>query len=237
MMKWATIISGQPRAKLKESKEEYDVFVSGLESKPDIFGHIWESEKLLSSWGPRGWLGAAGKEGTTVTFSSDETLGVWKPNKCIVENYDEHSFKDLPSDKNIQSGTSMWYGIRTAFKAMESFEDEISEKYEFVMRYRYDLEFAPHNQHLQPDWTTVEQMLRDDPNLIIGDSGNCYGGFGDVIGLGSRSAMEKYSKFYKHWSDIRVRMKNNEAATEYYLKEVCGLNPQSPWNLGIGMHR
>ena len=94
MMKWATIISGQPRAKLKESKEEYDVFVSGLESKPDIFGHIWESEKLLSSWGPRGWLGAAGKEGTTVTFSSDETLDVWKPNKCIVENYDDHESND-----------------------------------------------------------------------------------------------------------------------------------------------
>tara|TARA_R110000851_G_scaffold54685_1_gene128813 strand:- start:455 stop:1192 length:738 start_codon:yes stop_codon:yes gene_type:complete len=234
---WATIISGQPRAKLVEPKEEYEAFVSGLENKPDIFSHIWDCGRLLSSWGPRGWLGAAGKEGTTVTFSSKEALDVWKPHAYVMEDYDNLPFKDLTTDYNIQQGCSQWYGINTAYSAMESFENVVSEKYDFVMRYRYDLEFAPHNQHNQRDWKLIEEMLTDDPNLIIGDSGSSYEGFGDLIAFGSRNAMVKYSEFYKHWENIRPGHGNNEMATEYYLKEMCGLNLIAPWAMDIGMHR
>jgi len=234
---WATIISGQPRAKLIEPKEEYDVFVSGLENTPDIFGHMWECEKLLSCWGDRGWLGAARKQGETKVFSTENILNLWDLHACLVENYDDLPFKKLPNEQQIQQGKSQWYGIRTAYQIMEDFENSISEKYDFVMRYRYDLEFAPHNQHKQPNWKLIEKMLTDDPDLIIGDSGNSYDGFGDVIAMGTRDAMMKYSKFGEQFLDIRPNYSNNESATEYYLKEVCGLNPQSPWNLQIGIHR
>jgi len=235
--RWATIISGQPRAKLEEPKEEYEVFVSGLDKVPDMFGHMWECGELLSGWGERGWLGAAGKMGTTKVFHSKRSLEVWDLHAFLVEDYDNLSFQYLPKSNNIQQGTSQWYGINKAFQVMEWFEENVSKEYDFVMRYRYDLEFAPHNQHNQPNWKLIEEMLTEDKKLIIGDAATSYNGFGDMVAMGSREAMKRYSNFCNYFVDIRPNHPNNEEATEYYLKTICGLNLKSPWNLDIGIHR
>ena len=132
--KWATIISGQPRADIVSAKRDYDEFISGLNHNPDVFSHTMMSNDVISYWGIGGWSSINGKPPTQIR-SNDEIINLWNPKKFLSENYYDFDF-----DNRVRSsGFSMTYGIKKSFELLQEFENETNTKYDYVIRWRYDL--------------------------------------------------------------------------------------------------
>jgi hypothetical protein len=134
--KWATIISGQPRADLIKAKNDYQNFIQDIEIDPDVFSHMMISNDILSGWGNGGWNKITSGQSTELR-STDEALSIWNPKKFLIEDYNNFEFKKR--ENNLASGLSMTYGIKKSFELLSEYESENNFKYDYVIRWRYDL--------------------------------------------------------------------------------------------------
>jgi hypothetical protein len=84
-------------------------------------------------WGDGGW----NKNQPTEIRKSDDVMRVWNPKKFLIEKYDDFDFRN--KENILSSGLSMTYGIKKSFDIMSEYEVENNFKYDYVIKWRYDL--------------------------------------------------------------------------------------------------
>lgn len=236
---WATLISGQPRANMKKAKEEYDNIVNQMDGPtPDIFSHVWTSDKLLSIWGSDGWLGAAGKQERTEIWTPDDVVNIWKPKGMMVENNDEMWFNSQIENQNWRNGFSMTYGTKMAHRVKTLFEQHVSkENYKYVIRWRYDIHLGVEDNK-SVDWKEIEDIISDN-NTVIVPPGWDWGKYAccDLFAIGSSRSMLMYSMWNDFFLSTIPLHSNNEGSLRHYLEKICELRViEYPFTC-LGIHR
>lgn len=236
---WATIISGQPRGNMVQAKKEYDNIISQMdESAPDVFAHTWTSDKLLSIWGDKGWLGAAGKNEETKIFTPEDVINIWNPAGILVDNNDEMSFNDEIENQKWKNGFSMTYGTKMAHRVKTLFEQHVVEdKYKYVIRWRYDIHLGV-DDNKEVDWDLIKEKISDDNTVVVPPGWN-WGNYGccDLFAIGSYRSMLLYTMWNDFFMGTIPLHANNEGSLKHYLEKICGLNlVEYPFTC-LGIHR
>ena len=236
---WATIISGQPRGNMKQAREEYENIINQMNSPaPDVFAHVWISDKLLSIWGDRGWMGAAGNQDDTPVYSPQDVIDIWQPKGIMVENNDEMWFNSQIENPKWRNGFSMTYATKMAHRVMTLFEQHMAEEnYKYVIRWRYDIHLEK-EKNKSVDWKEIEDTISDENTIII-PPGWDWGNYGccDLFGIGSHRAMLLYSMWNEFFMGTIPLHANNEGSLRHYLEKICGLRlVEYPFGC-LGIHR
>jgi hypothetical protein len=126
---WAILLSGQPRASIESSYTDYLDLINDLDSEPDSFCHVMNSNKALTGF----W-----QNPNFQVRKPEEVINLWKPKNSLIENYDDFNFKNAKS-MHTAGGLSMTYGIKKVFEIMREYEEKNNFQYKYVVRYRYDL--------------------------------------------------------------------------------------------------
>jgi hypothetical protein len=264
--KWATIISGQPRADIIKAKSEYQEFIKDIGVNPDVFSHMMISDEVLSFWGRGGWSGKS-----PIIHQPDDILKIWNPKKHFIDNYDNFDFKN----QNYSAGLSMTYGIKKSFELLKQYEDENHIKYDYVIKWRYDLNYFPVHERrkdiplfgklkspwknqscyfwgeggvpekkfieeidMSIDWNWIKKEISDD-NTVVLSPGWGFGGYGycDMFLIGTRNSMEKYSNYHDKFLEIRKNIDSHEGILQYYLENVMKMRVSLYYFGDIGIHR
>jgi len=191
-MRIALLLSGQAR----EAQEVFpyiqsriiqpldtDVFIStwnpSSEIKKSLHVESWflddtmSIEGILESFAPKMFM--------TDQFES-EGIGL-----IIKKAFSYERFSPMTGEMNPASVFLMWYKIKQAFSLMEEYENLIGEKYDYVIKGRFDLKI--HN----------DIVLDSNLNTICVPPGfDWKGGVNDVFAWGGRDAMEWYCSLFDH---------------------------------------
>jgi hypothetical protein len=266
-MKWATIISGQPRADINSSYKDYSEFIEGIGQSPDVFCRMMESSRLLSVWGNSGW------GGSTTVRTGDEVINLWSPKKHKSDWFDDLEFSN--DEPKLAAGLSMTYGIKKSFELLSEYEKDNNIKYDYVIKWRYDLFYKGNPESRKPntplygklkddfvntpcsfwdstcypedrfvkeyddkiDWGWIINEINDQ-NTVVVSPGWCWDGKGycDLMLVGSRNAMERYSRYHDEFRNITPRASGNEHVLQIYLAEQ-GIRVLNYFFGDIGVYR
>ena len=111
--------------------------------------------------------------------------------KLIVDKaFSYERFSPMTGEMNPASVFLMWYKIKQAFHLMKEYENLIGEKYDYVIKGRFDLKIHS-NIVLDPNLNTI----------CIPPGFDWKGGVNDVFAWGGRDAMEWYCSLFDHIED------------------------------------
>jgi hypothetical protein len=204
--------SGQPRC-VEKGYEDFLNLFNGLEY--DVFGHIWQHDKLLSSWGDQmGWENKQSKVHDATQF-----VELYKPKKYIIEDYDKTDFYKntsvSPGYRNpinkVWSSWSQFYSIKKAFEVKEQYENENNVSYKYAIKYRMDHDVEWDKTIV--DWENIKKRIDENPKLILVNPGYDWPdghGCSNLFAIGTSEAMKKYSLVYDNYPEI---IKTNQYAS------------------------
>jgi hypothetical protein len=194
-MRVALLLSGQVR----EAREVFPTIKSRIIDRfnTDVFISTWDrSEEIKNSL-------HADSRFLTDSLSLDETLENFVPKMFILDRYESEgiqkiaekalsydTFTTQTGEMNPISVFLMWYKIKQSFILMSAYEEIIGEKYDYVIKGRFDLYF--HN----------DIVLDSNLNTICIPPGYDWkGGVNDIFAWGGRDAMEWYCSLYDYLED------------------------------------
>lgn len=189
-MRVALLLPGQVR----EAKDAFP-FIKGriLERfNPDVFISTWTpSEEIRNSL-------HAESRNLTDSLSLEEVLRIFKPKLFAAEEFNSDAIQRViekassyahlgpqTGEMNPVSVFLMWMKIKKSFLLMKEYEEMIGERYDYVIKGRFDVKI--HND------------LTFNPNLntiSIPSGYDWRGGIGDLYAWGGRDSMEWYCSLY-----------------------------------------
>ncbi len=194
-MKVALLLSGQ----IREAKESFPSIKSEIIDRfnADVFISTWgQSDEIKKSLHADSWF-------LKDTLTIDETLEFFTPKMFILDQYESEgiqkiaekarsyeSFAPQTGEMNPISVFLMWYKIKQSFLLMSGYENIIGEKYDYVIKGRFDLKI--HNQIvLDPNLNTI----------CVPPGFDWKGGVNDVFAWGGRDSMEWYCSMFDNLDD------------------------------------
>jgi len=155
-----------------------------------VFIHTWDIDNggvRSQSDDPKfQWMPSFMDGRTKEEFIKDEM----KPNRCIIENFQEWSSNHLNS-----SAHAMYYSIYAANELRRQYEIETGESFDVIIRARMDIFFE---NFLEKDY--LENVIKN-PKLIYGalpGSKPDHRFITDVFAIGCPSAMDIYSSVWRY---------------------------------------
>ena len=186
-----------------------------VETYPYIKGRILERfnpDVFISTWDPSDNIRDSLQADTrhlNDSLSHEEILSLFKPKRFLSENFDSKEIQDkvlranlyiekspmaeiLPNGKrngeiNPVSVFSMWYKIKNCLDLMLAYEIETGEKYDLIIKGRFDLKF--HNNIPMPTYSE---------EILIPPGYDWRGGINDVFAFGAREAMIYYCSMFDY---------------------------------------
>lgn len=164
------------------------------EFNPDVF---------ISSWNPGDDFSRSMPAYTFKlkdTANITEVVDMFKPKFIKSEDFNSEFMSKIKSqaleldiygpmtgEMNPVSVFSMWYKIQSALKLMVDYEELVGEKYDLVIKGRFDINI--HNPII----------TNNDPNIISIPPGYDWkGGINDIFAYGGREAMIHYCNMYDY---------------------------------------
>lgn len=228
-MRVALLLPGQ----IRQAQEIFPYIKSRVIDKfnADVFISTWNpSKEIKNSLHAESWF-------LPDSMSINEVLESFLPKMFITNEYESSGIRHIiekayaygrfaPStgELNPASVFLMWYKIKQSFSIMKEYENLIGEKYDYVIKGRFDLKI--HN----------DIILDANLNTICIPPGYDWkNGVNDVFAWGGRDAMEWYCSLFDHIEEhiLTIGMLHSETILKQHLK-ISEFNLDRP-NLKVSL--
>lgn len=241
MTEIALCFSGQPRC-LEKAQVDMLKLMEGEEY--DVFGHIWQSDELLSSWGHNmGW-----ENRQTKVHPASDFVDMYSPKNYYIEDYKNSMFYTKTAleagyrnmTNKVWSSYSQFYSMMKSFESLSEYESQTNHQYKYLARFRmdYDIDWSTTTEN----WEQMKKRIDENPNLVMVNFGWNWpngDGISGLLAIGAHDAMIRYSKFFEFYPQIVEENPNwtyDESNIKWYLEKIAKVDVEE-CGISIGVYR
>jgi hypothetical protein len=178
-MKIAICISGQPRNFKQSYKSLKKYFLNKYNC--DIYFHTWKINNFESTN-----FGFGNNQYSLTENDYNELIELYQPKKYILEQpivFDASGYKCPIWRQPLNNTLSMFYSLYKSFQLIE-------EKYDYVIRTRFDIDYSKFNLKLPQEGIILPEWNND---IRVKDRG-----YYDVFAIGKQQDMIVYSQTFSN---------------------------------------